>query len=549
MNLNMTKYPNKEALRTAILDIYLDAMRDFIPRSLGKVRGTTSEELISIALECEPDDSKEAIDIPNIPYLIRKYWSDIFNREFTSKRLGGDAKRVAWNATELIVETRNYVVHPNTGEIDSEYTRACLSLIADVLDKINASEEKGQVETIRDILFSDDTEERIAGMSKELEAAKADRDAYRENFKDVSDQLGVVKTERAELEEYLDTAEKEHSKQLKEVDADKAELEAHLAEVEAEKDDLKKRLKAIPDQSEVGKIERVADEERLQTALKQLKTANAVKTEVEERLETTSTRLEAVEVELTTCQEHLARTLRQLDEAKAEQTEYLSAEEHLARALTELEIEEVEDTDYEDDLAEIEEHLLPNDATPDSVTFQGTTFTLHLNKYRVGGDDISQSFWHYWHSQGREGKQEMREAGWVVERVDGDWEVTISPENFQAWIEDEVTELSSLLNFSRDEKPSTQPIRPSHEKTALPIGKEMEQPALEFLSDGREHRRVEIIDRLTEHFSLTGDERSYLSKTGQAEKHLVKEGLIERTRTGYYRITAHGLEVVDDVPF
>ena len=417
MNLNMTKYPNKEALRTAILDIYLDAMRDFIPRSLGKVRGTTSEELISIALECEPDDSKEAIDIPNIPYLIRKYWSDIFNREFTSKRLGGDAKRVAWNATELIVETRNYVVHPNTGEIDSEYTRACLSLIADVLDKINASEEKGQVETIRDFLFSDDTEERIAGMSKELEAAKADRDAYRENFKDVSDQLGVVKTERAELEEYLDTAEKEHSKQLKEVDADKAELEAHLAEVEAEKDDLKKRLKAIPDQSEVGKIERVADEERLQTALKQLKTANAVKTEVEERLETTSTRLEAVEVELTTCQEHLARTLRQLDEAKAEQTEYLSAEEHLARALTD-------------------------------------------------------------------------------------------------------------------------------ERVVLPTGIEMEQPVLEFLADRKEYPRVEIIDLLTKHFSLTDDERKYLSKSGRAEKHLMNTDLIERTRIGYYRITVDGLEVL-----
>ena len=77
----------------------------------------------------------------------------------------------------------------------------------------------------------------------------------------------------------------------------------------------------------------------------------------------------------------------------------------------------------------------------------------------------------------------------------------------------------------------------------------MEQPALEFLSDGREHRRVEIIDRLTEHFSLTDDERKYLSRTGQAEKHLVKKRLIERTRTGYYRITAHGLEVVDDVSF
>ena len=245
--------------------------------------------------------------------------------------------------------------------------------------------------------------------------------------------------------------------------------------VEAEKTGLEECLKNSPKQPETLTAEY---EERLQTALKQLKTANAVKIELEERLETASTRLENVEAELAVCKEC----------------------------------------------------LLPNDTTPDSVTFQGTTFTKHFNKYRVTEDDISQSFWHYWHSQGREGKQEMREAGWVVERVDGDWEVTISPEDFQAWIENEVTELSSLLNFSRDEKPSTQPIRPSHEKTALPTGKEMEQPALEFLSDGREHRRVEIIDRLTEHFSLTDDERKYLSRTGQAEKHLVKKRLIERTR-------------------
>ena len=80
----------------------------------------------------------------------------------------------------------------------------------------------------------------------------------------------------------------------------------------------------------------------------------------------------------------------------------------------------------------------------------------------------------------------------------------------------------------------------------------MEQPALEFLSDRRGHRRVEIIDHLSEHFLLTGDQRSYLSKTGKAEKHLMKEGLIERTRDGYYRITAHGFRYqkgLDGTPF
>ena len=111
-----------------------------------------------------------------------------------------------------------------------------------------------------------------------------------------------------------------------------------------------------------------------------------------------------------------------------------------------------------------EETPEPQVEEPDFITFQGTTFTRHLNKYHVTEDNISQSFWHYWHSQGREGKQEMRDAGWSVEKVDGDWEVTIAPVDFQAWIKDEVTELNNLLNPSRDEEPSTQLIRPSSEK-------------------------------------------------------------------------------------
>ena len=81
-------------------------------------------------------------------------------------------------------------------------------------------------------------------------------------------------------------------------------------------------------------------------------------------------------------------------------------------------------------------------------------------------------------------------------------------------------------------------------RVALPTSKEMEQPVLEFLADREEYRRVEIIDFLTEHFSLTDDERRYLSRSGQAERHLMNRNLIERTRTGYYRITFYGLEVL-----
>ena len=498
----MTKYPNKEALRTAILDIYLDAMRDFIPRSLEKVRGTTSEELISIELECEPDDSKEAIDISNIPHLIKTYWSDIFNREFTSKGVGGDTKTVAWNSTRLIVEARNHVVHPNTGEIDSEYTRTCLFLIADVLDKINAPAEKEQVETIRDILFPDDTDERIADMTKQLEAAKAENTELEKQVKTISDRLKTM------------------SFQLKMAVAGKTVAEERLSDIsnrfeeaEVEKAELKKRLETTPDQLKAANAEKAKYEKALKAASNQLATLKRKNAQLEARLETTSTQLEDVEEELADSKDRLAQ----------------------------LEVVAGKEKAYEEDYAELEERLPLGDNAPDSITFHGTIFTRHLNEYHVAGDDISQGFWHYWQSQGREGKQRMRDAGWSVEKVDGDWEVMISPEDFQAWIVGEITELNDLLGFLTDGEPSTQPIRPSSEKIFLPAVKEMVKPALTVLADGKEHRRVEIIDYLAEHFSLTADEREYLSKTGQSEKHLMNKGLIERTRTGYYRITTLGL--------
>jgi len=131
----------------------------------------------------------------------------------------------------------------------------------------------------------------------------------------------------------------------------------------------------------------------------------------------------------------------------------------------------------------------------------------------------------------------MRDAGWSVEKVDDDyWEITISPEDFEAWVEE-------------DDEPLGPSIQPSDERTSLPTVKEMVQPALELFTDRKEHRRVEMINRLTEHFSLDDEERRYISRTGQVEKHLMNKELIERTRTGYYRITTYGLEVVNDVPF
>ena len=459
----MASYPYRDALRDAH-DIYLNAMRPFIVRNV-------------------LDVIQEEIEIRDIAHIIRTNWDDSFKQWFEDVDPYYEARSAVWQ----IVESRNRASHP-PWDLDPEFTRTHLFLIANLLEKIDRPDAKRRVENIQDRLFPDNTarqteeveqaayKKRLATMSTQLAIAVAGKTTAEEHFSDISNRLEAAEVRKTELEKRLKT------------------MSDRLKDVERENAAYKKRIETIPDQLETANTEKVKYDKVLKAASNQLATLKTVNTQLEERLETTSTRLEEVEEELADCKERLVQFKR----------------------------------------------LPLNPNTPDSVTFQGTTFTKHLNEYHVEGDDISQSFWHYWQSQGREGKQEMRDAGWSVEKVDGDWEVTISPVDFQAWIENEVTELSSLINFSRDEESSTQSIRPSYEKISLPTVREMEQPALRVLADGKEHRRVEVIDYLTEHFSLTDNERSYLSKTGQSEKHLMSEGLIERTRTGYYRITARG---------
>lgn len=379
------------------------------------------------------------------------------------------------SATELITEARNRSSHRDGEDIASEDTRVYLFHIAKVLGYINASD--GKQKEVEDI--------RNQLFSDEAEGHVAD----------VSDQLETAKAEKTELE-----------KQLK----DKSD---RLAEVEAEW---------------------LVCDERLETMSTELEIAEAGKIVAEEPLSDISNRFEEAEVENAELKKCLSETENRLRTVESEKDE-------LAECL------EIRSTELEDVKAELDackenkvpEPLSPNPNPPDSVTFQGTIFTKYLNEYHATEDDISQSFWHYWHSQGREGKQKMRDAGWSVEEVDEEWEVIVSPEDFQAWIVREVRKLNNVFNSSQNEEPATRASRSFDGRTVLPTSKEMEQPALKVLADKKEHRRVEIIDYLTEYFSLTDDERRYLSKTGQAEKHMMSKGLIERTRTGYYRITAY----------
>ena len=433
----MTKFPNQEGLNRA-LNEYRVVMCEFVFEYLQKkVQSETVEELIERALGREPRD----IDIKDISKIFnnRECWN-LFSRKFSyDSRLGRNYD--IRSRTRMMVIARNEAAHVGSVDLDPEFTQAYLFLITDVLKEIGKLDAMHEVEDIRDELFSDDLERQPAQVNQIA--------AYKKRLTTVSNQLAVTASEKAAVEEHL----ADISSRLETVEVEKTELEKRLRttsdrlkDVEKENVASKKHIETIPGQLEAANTEKAKYEKALKAALNQLVTLKAANAKLEERLETTSIQLENVEAELTVCKKRLSQTLDPLADAEAEEP------------------------GHEEDFAEIDEHLPPNSTSPDSITFQGTTFTRHLNKYHVTEDDISQNFWHYWHSQGRDGKQEMRDAGWSVEKVNGDWEVTISPEDFEAWI-------------AEDDEPLAQPIRLSNKRVVLPTGKAMEQPVLEFLSD------------------------------------------------------------------
>ena len=82
----------------------------------------------------------------------------------------------------------------------------------------------------------------------------------------------------------------------------------------------------------------------------------------------------------------------------------------------------------------------------------------------------------------------------------------------------------------------------------IPSTNEMKLPVLQYIADGQEYRRSDIINMISKRFSLTQDERKRLSNGVTMERPLEHKGLIERPRKGYYRITTLGLEFLNRNP-
>ncbi|RKU18950.1 hypothetical protein C6501_01990 [Candidatus Poribacteria bacterium] len=134
--MNSSKSPNQDALYKA-LNIYRDAMRSFVFKSMKAVSGLLAEENIH---------NETDIDINDFPHLFRKHWYEAFEQRF-------DPDREVRSAVGVITEARNMVSHPGAEDLPSGYASGRLYEIADMLGQINAPKQKREVEAIRDKLF------------------------------------------------------------------------------------------------------------------------------------------------------------------------------------------------------------------------------------------------------------------------------------------------------------------------------------------------------------------------------------------------------------
>ena len=150
--------PNRDALDKA-LNIYRDAMRQFIVRTLRRIDGGDAKDLIAYALRTNANrfrqdlleydgDLEASIDTGDIPEIVNHYWYDVFEREFPSHQ---DVRSM----TRLIKNARNEVVHWRTkNDMNAEDVRARLTDIAKVLGLINAPDEQRAVKKIRNQLIA-----------------------------------------------------------------------------------------------------------------------------------------------------------------------------------------------------------------------------------------------------------------------------------------------------------------------------------------------------------------------------------------------------------
>ena len=270
-NMPITKYPNRDALRNAI-DIYLDALRPFIVKHLNQVPGETAEVLVDAVLKTNKEadkfwqqreateDVESAIDFPHVPHIIKNYWNEVFSKKFKGDNT---VQNILW----LIYGARNACEHRAKDDLDPEYVRTHLFLIAYLLEKIQRPTDKHDVETIRDQLFADDTPQRLTEAQRNLTRLESENTELQKSFR-------IAETNQLRLEQKLEKAKADASSYKKRFDVESKRLQA----AETEKKDYKRRFENISKKLETLTAEKKATEKDLKAQLKEAKQARPTPT-------------------------------------------------------------------------------------------------------------------------------------------------------------------------------------------------------------------------------------------------------------------------------
>ena len=288
VNLNKAKYPNRNALNQA-LDVYLDAMCQFVGECL-------DEQSIREALRLQSSDNlREEMEVKDIADLIKMRWLKSFKEKF--KVVDREYIRYydARSVASLIIEGRNQVSHQRLRELDPEFTRSQLFLIAEVLGKINRPDAQREVEVIRGNLFDDTTEQLVTT------AVEAKETEYEKSIAEVKKRLAAEEaTNKKLLEQLSDNAAK--------LDKKTAELETlsgQLVDMRVSKQEGEKQRNSISKQLKKVQTAHSACEERITTISDQLIAAEAERDNYKERFNTASKELEKAETEWLACEDSL----------------------------------------------------------------------------------------------------------------------------------------------------------------------------------------------------------------------------------------------------
>ena len=220
------------------------------------------------------NDIESAIDFSYFPLIIKNRWLIIQNRVELWFRVSDSTEDMTVQSMLwLIKDGRNSCEHRGKKDLDSEFVRINLFLIADVLGKINRPDEQREVEGIRDALFADDTAER-------LEKAEEDNVEYKRSLAEVEQRLATAESEKNEYGEKNAAL----SKEVDEKENQRKKLDKQLKRAKTQNDKYKKDIAGTKQRLEKSEAAQTDYKNRFETKSKELKGTHAEWKETEERL-------------------------------------------------------------------------------------------------------------------------------------------------------------------------------------------------------------------------------------------------------------------------